>query len=156
MKEKNQPVKIGCSFATQVKIPASSAPQDIEAGRKMMHGVINKDLWNNSWWMDPVLLGNYPEDGLKLFGKDAPKIKPGDMELIHQPIDYCGYNVYTARRCIDVKAYFTWTLLDNFEWSFGYRVRVGLVYTDYKTLERIPKDSYKWYRDMIASNGENL
>jgi len=55
-----------------------------------------------------------------------------------------------------VRGYFAWTLLDNFEWSFGYRVRVGLVYTDYETLERIPKDSFNWYKYLIASNGMNL
>ena len=50
-----------------------------------------------------------------------------------------------------VKGYFVWSLLDNFEWSHGYSKRFGIVYIDYPTLERIPKDSFYWYRELIAS-----
>ena len=237
--------KIGYSIATQVRIPASRNESDIDAGRKAMHGVLSRDLWNNSWWSDPVFFGRYPEDGLSIYGKDAPKVNSGDMEIIKQPIDYFGQNVYTAKkyskdadgnlvkiempqgynrtaqddwivepesiywtvkfmyeryktpilitenghqnldsvsldgkvhdpqrvdylhrhlnclkRAIDegipVPGYFAWTLLDNFEWSFGYKVRVGLVYTDYETLKRTPKDSFYFYKNVIESNGSCL
>jgi beta-glucosidase len=50
-----------------------------------------------------------------------------------------------------VKGYFVWSLLDNFEWAEGYSKRFGIVYIDYPTLERVPKDSYYWYRDLLAS-----
>ena len=50
-----------------------------------------------------------------------------------------------------VKGYFVWSFLDNFEWAHGYSKRFGLVYVDYPTLERVPKDSFYWYRDLIAS-----
>jgi beta-glucosidase len=50
-----------------------------------------------------------------------------------------------------VKGYFVWSLLDNFEWAHGYSKRFGIVYVDYPTLERVPKDSFYWYRDFIAS-----
>jgi beta-glucosidase len=49
-----------------------------------------------------------------------------------------------------VKGYFVWSLLDNFEWALGYSKRFGIVYVDYPTLERVPKDSFYWYRDHIA------
>ena len=49
-----------------------------------------------------------------------------------------------------VDGYFVWSLLDNFEWARGYGPRFGLVYVDYGTLERVPKQSYHWYRDFIA------
>jgi beta-glucosidase len=50
-----------------------------------------------------------------------------------------------------VQGYFVWSLLDNFEWTRGYSKRFGIVYVDYETLERVPKASYRWYRDFIAS-----
>jgi beta-glucosidase len=50
-----------------------------------------------------------------------------------------------------VKGYFVWSLLDNFEWAHGYSKRFGIVYVDYPTLERVPKASFYWYRDFIAS-----
>lgn len=56
----------------------------------------------------------------------------------------------------DISGYFCWTLMDNFEWSEGYTQRFGLVYTDYETLQRIPKDSFYWYKEVIKQNGENI
>ena len=53
---------------------------------------------------------------------------------------------------VPVQGYFVWSLLDNFEWALGYAKRFGIVYVDYPTLERIPKDSFDWYRDLIASH----
>ena len=52
---------------------------------------------------------------------------------------------------VPVRGYFVWSLLDNFEWSLGYGRRFGLVYVDYPSLERVPKDSFLWYRDLIAA-----
>jgi beta-glucosidase len=52
---------------------------------------------------------------------------------------------------VPVRGYFLWSLLDNFEWAFGYSRRFGIVYVDFETLERMPKASYGWYRDVIAA-----
>lgn len=57
---------------------------------------------------------------------------------------------------IPLMGYLHWTLMDNYEWAEGYTQRFGLVYIDYRTHQRIIKDSAYWYRDVIASNGENL
>jgi beta-glucosidase len=51
---------------------------------------------------------------------------------------------------VDVRGYYVWSLLDNFEWEWGYAQRFGIVYVDYPTQRRIPKQSALWYRDMIA------
>ena len=48
--------------------------------------------------------------------------------------------------------YFVWSLLDNFEWDRGYSQRFGIVWVDYATQRRIPKDSARWYRRVIDSN----
>ena len=53
---------------------------------------------------------------------------------------------------VDVRGYFVWSLLDNFEWAFGYDRRFGLVRVDYESLERHPKSSYHWYRDYLTSH----
>jgi len=52
---------------------------------------------------------------------------------------------------VPLRGYFAWSMLDNFEWAWGYWKRFGLVYVDYATLERIPKGSFYWYRDLIAA-----
>ena len=56
----------------------------------------------------------------------------------------------------DVRGYFQWSLMDNFEWARGYYDRFGLVYVDYPTGKRIIKDSGFWYEKVIASNGKHL
>jgi beta-glucosidase len=50
---------------------------------------------------------------------------------------------------VDVRGYFLWSLLDNFEWNSGYAKRFGIVHVDYATLQRTPKESAIWYRDFI-------
>lgn len=53
---------------------------------------------------------------------------------------------------VPLKGYFAWSLMDNFEWSEGYSKRFGLVYVDYSTQERTPKDSARWYANVIGEN----
>jgi beta-glucosidase len=62
--------------------------------------------------------------------------------------------VYEAVQAgVDVRGYFVWSLLDNFEWSFGYSKRFGVIYIDYATQRRVIKDSSHWYAQVIAQNG---
>ena len=65
-----------------------------------------------------------------------------------------------ARRAMDsgvpLAGYFVWSLLDNFEWDRGYTQRFGIVWVDYTTQARIPKDSALWYRTVIADNAVDV
>jgi beta-glucosidase len=85
----------------------------------------------------------------------------GDVRVhdgaVHDPERVAYLRTYidaVARAVADgapVKGYFVWSMFDNFEWAHGYSKRFGLVYIDYPTLERVPKDSFYWYRDLLAS-----
>ena len=193
-----------------------------------------------SWWCDPVLLGRVPEPMAKALGADM--FTPQELELLHQPLDYLGFNVYNAcaaqqpgseytantwqgsprtamewpitpdciywairflnqrygrpilitengmantdfvmldgkvhdpqridyvhrhllaaRRALQegypLIGYTYWSIMDNYEWAEGYSKRFGLIYVDYRTMERIPKDSAAWYAHVIATNGSEL
>ncbi|MFO7850585.1 MAG: GH1 family beta-glucosidase [Spirochaetia bacterium] len=89
----------------------------------------------------------------------AEDVEPSEEELrVHDEKRVSYLQEYTARvaRAIDegadVRGYFVWSLLDNFEWAEGYTKRFGIVYVDYKTQRRIIKDSGYWYRDFIAAS----
>ncbi len=239
---KTDPV-VGWAPVGDVVSPADDSPESIEAARSLMFTVRDPDgswAFNNTWFGDAAILGRYPEDALKAFGADAPDPQPGDMELIAQPLDFYGVNIYTGHRArmgaagpelvpfppgcprtafgwtvspeslywgprflaeryklpiyitenglasmdwvsedgavhdpgridflsryltqlgravrdgVDVRGYFHWSILDNFEWAEGYRMRFGLVHVDYQTQTRTPKDSWEWYRGVVARGG---
>ncbi len=188
--------------------------------------------------MAPLFLGHYDETWLASVGPDAPIVEAGDLELISQPTDYLGLNLYWGdfvrmgekgqpqvvpfprqyptgdmpwlritpqviywairlaqevfgvraflitengaafqdditpageildldrreylrlhllelRRAIadgfDVRGYFLWSLLDNFEWAEGYAKRFGIVHVDHATQKRLPKLSARWYAEV--------
>ena len=72
-------------------------------------------------------------------------------------LDYLKGHFAAARRAIDdgvnLSRFYVWSLLDNFEWIFGYGRRFGIIYVDFKTQERIWKDSALWYKNVIRDNG---
>lgn len=74
---------------------------------------------------------------------------------VHDPsrIDYLDRHLRQLGRAIedgvDVRGYFQWSILDNFEWGYGYTKRFGLVHVDFENGGRTPKDSYDWYRRRI-------
>jgi beta-glucosidase len=120
--------RIGLASVGVVTSPASTSPDDVNMARKTMfaigrkdgsntaaekdiwgHAVNEKDIWNNTWWMDPMFLGKYPEDGLNYYGSDVPVIGANDMATIHQPLDFIGVNIYqgeTVRAGQDGKSEF--------------------------------------------------
>jgi beta-glucosidase len=224
--------------------PATDTADDRRAAEQGMAAVYPGGIWNNTWWGDPAVLGEYPEEGLRVYGKAVPRYTAEDMKTICQPLDFYGANIYSGppvkagpagrevaastapghphthilwkvtpsalywgpkflheryklpivitengltlpdwvsldggvhdaaridflqrylrelRRSaadgVDVRGYFHWSIMDNFEWAEGYKHRFGLIHVDYETQKRTLKDSAFWYRDVIHANGANL
>jgi beta-glucosidase len=235
------PAKIGYAPVGWSRRPATENQNDVDAARIATFEVDPATLWNSAWWMDPVFLGQYPKQGLEAYGSDAPKYSDDDMNIISQPLDFCGVNIYTASavkagvdgrpelipnkvgyrmnsydwpitpdvlywagkffyerykkplvvtengtcitECvsrdgsvhdpqriefirdhleyverainegIDYAGYFYWSLMDNFEWHWGYKHRFGIVHVDFETGTRVIKDSGKYYAGVIRNNG---
>ncbi|MBT9776868.1 beta-glucosidase [Clostridium sp. MCC353] len=88
--------KIGYAPTSNVPVPISDRPEDIAAARRMFFEMPEDGdwSWNTAWWSDPVLLGHYPEDGMKVLEKDLPLMGQNDMAVICQPLDFYGQNIY--------------------------------------------------------------
>ena len=227
--------RIGLAHNPPTPVPVTETKEDIEAAR-------SEYIRSTEQLMAPLYLGAYSEAFLNDAGPDAPKVERGDLDLISQPTDFLGLNVYfgefvrrgtngraerialpsqypkadiswldimpqsiywavrhaheaygvrtiyiaengapyfdrvlangeiqdlgrreylrnyliSLHRAIhegfDVRGYFVWSLLDNYEWTEGYSKRFGIVHVDYKTLRRTPKLSAYWYSKVIESN----
>ena len=92
-------IKVGYAPTGGVAYPYTDKPEDIEAAKKVYFGFYNPMdnwTWNVAWFSDPVFLGHYPKEGLEKFAEYLPEITEEDMELIHQPLDFMGQNIYNG------------------------------------------------------------
>jgi beta-glucosidase len=75
-------------------------------------------------------------------------------------VEYLKDHLVAARRAIEagveLRGYYLWSLLDNFEWQCGYSKRFGIVHVDFESQRRIPKESARFYSNVIRSNGKTL
>lgn len=124
----------------------------------------------NSWPVTPQALYWGPKFLYERYGKPIYITENGischdSVSLdgkVHDPsrIDFLERYLSELKRAasdgVDIRGYFQWSLMDNFEWNFGYSERFGLIYIDYQTQKRIWKDSAYWYCDLIRKNGEKL
>jgi beta-glucosidase len=118
------------------------------------------------WPVDPSGLrdllsrldADYPVEAIYITENGAAfpdTVEDGTVDDPQRIAYYQGHLEATADAIADgapLDGYFAWSLLDNFEWAFGYTKRFGLVYVDYDTQARIPKASARWYRDVIDAN----
>ncbi len=225
------PVQIGFVQLTTAPEPMLEDEVSIEAARERYRH-------HNAMIFDPLFLGRYPADIMESLGHNAPVVESGDMETIHQPLDYIGLNAYSSWELVDhmgrihdpepcfartqmgwaitpealywaarftnemyapkaihitesgcaypdmvngdgevidtariaylkghlrglqraaaeglpIRGYFLWSLLDNFEWAFGYAPRFGMVHVDFETMKRTPKLSAQWYSRVAQMN----
>jgi beta-glucosidase len=236
--------QIGWAPVTSSYYPKTRSFEDIDAARTLSNSVSSDNFWNSAWWGDPPILGHYPEEGLRAYGSAVPRFKATDFDIIRQPLDFYGCNIYSGTQVeageegkpraiefpaghpstnfhwkvapegvywgpkflyeryqlpivitengmschdwigvdgrvhdearidfltqylleihratldgIDIRGYFHWSLMDNFEWSEGYKHRFGLIHVDFTTQKRTLKESAHWYRRIIESNGALL
>ena len=91
------------------------------------------------------------ENGLGNFDKPNETGAVVDPDRVAFLRRYIGAMNDTAAAGVDVRGYFVWSLLDNFEWMSGYGERFGITYVDYASQRRIPKSSFHWYADLIRT-----
>ena len=101
----------------------------------------------------PVLI---TENGLSCNDRVYLDGKVHDADRIDFLTRYLRSLSQASKEGVPLMGYLQWSFLDNFEWSNGYNERFGIIYVDYESCDRIPKDSAQWYAQVIASNGEIL
>jgi beta-glucosidase len=102
----------------------------------------------------PIIIS---ENGVSLNDKLTGDFRVHDLRRSHFLITYLTALHAAQEDDIPIKGYFHWSFLDNFEWELGYKPRFGLVYVDYPhEADRIKKDSFDFYKEIIDTNGENL
>lgn len=92
------------------------------------------------------------ESGASYHDYVGPDGVVNDTERVEYFAGYIGAAGHAIAEGVNLQGYFAWSLLDNFEWAEGYSKRFGIVYVDYPTQTRIPKQSAHWYRQLIADH----
>ncbi len=89
---------IGISFASACSTPYDDTPEEIEAARRRSFNMNKYNYpFSVSWWADPIFLKSYPDDAYQVPGVEIPEIKKEDMDIISEPIDFYGLNIYESR-----------------------------------------------------------
>ena len=118
-------------------------------------GLTDTLVWVSRRYGNPPLY--VTENGAAFFD---PPVVEGERLADPLRVDYLRKHlnaVVDARAAgADVRGYFAWSLLDNFEWSLGYSKRFGIVHVDFETQKRTPKDSARFYASVVASGGSAL
>ncbi|KAK6132716.1 hypothetical protein DH2020_033521 [Rehmannia glutinosa] len=92
------------------------------------------------------------ENGYSSLVNEDDNNQINDVKRIHYHQSYLAYLAQAIRKGADVRGYFIWSLMDNFEWSSGYAIKFGIYHIDPPTLNRIPKMSAVWYKDFLGNS----
>ena len=93
--------RVGYAPAGPVALPATNSAENVAIAYADSCSLTHATLWNMAWWLDPVVLGRYPTNCREIFGDALPTLAPGDFEVIAQPLDFLGLNLYWGPR-VDV------------------------------------------------------
>lgn len=150
----SQPIDfLGINYYSSVKLEAR--PGDYPNVRVVSRGLPTTDM---EWEIDPDALGHVIEYVAEHTGELPLYISENGMAAASgiddaDRIEYFQSHTRVVAQMagkLPVKGYFAWSLLDNYEWAFGYSKRFGIVHVDYDTMKRTPKQSYQWWKAGLA------
>ncbi|WP_392967702.1 GH1 family beta-glucosidase [Streptomyces sp. LN245] len=151
-----QPTKVGAPEGAEIEFGGLTLPAELPFTVKELEGYPVTDF---GWPVVPEALTELLVGFRERYGDRLPPVVITENGCSYDGIDdqeriaFLDGHVRALHRAseqgVDVRGYFVWSLMDNFEWAEGYERRFGLVHVDYDTLERTPKASYNWLRDAL-------
>ncbi|MER6155478.1 GH1 family beta-glucosidase [Streptomyces sp. NPDC001868] len=150
------PTRVGAPEGADIEFGGVTIPAELPFTVKQIENVPTTDF---GWPVVPEGLTELLTTFHARYGDRLPPVVITENGCSYEGVDdqrrvaYLDGHVRALHRAVeagvDVRGYFVWSLLDNFEWAEGYARRFGLVHVDFDTLERTPKTSYGWYRDVL-------
>ncbi|MFD7472304.1 GH1 family beta-glucosidase [Streptomyces sp. NPDC059837] len=155
-----QPTKVGAPEGAEIEFGGLTLPAELPFSVRELEGYPVTDF---GWPVVPEALTELLVGFRERYGDRLPPVVITENGCSYEGIDdqeritFLDGHVRALHRAleqgVDVRGYFVWSLLDNFEWAEGYARRFGLVHVDYDTLKRTPKASYGWLRDALRARG---
>lgn len=154
------PTRVGAPQGAEIEFGGLTMPAELPFSVREIEGYPVTDF---GWPVVPGALTELLVDFHKRYGDRLPPVVITENGCSYEGLDdqdritYLDGHLRALHRAldqgVDVRGYFVWSLLDNFEWAEGYARRFGLVHVDFDTLKRTPKASYGWLRDVIRTQG---
>lgn len=155
---------IGLNYYTRAVVRHDKAVPFVQASEIRPEGSEYSQMWEiypqglyellKRVWLDYKPAHIYvTENGIPVPDTLEPDGRVPDVRRIAYLRDHLAQVHRAIADGVPLEGYFAWSLLDNFEWAHGYRMRFGLTYVDYETQRRIVKDSGRWYAQVIRQNG---
>ncbi|WP_199788591.1 GH1 family beta-glucosidase [Streptomyces sp. 351MFTsu5.1] len=152
------PTRVGAPKGEDVEFGGLTIPAELPFSVEQIEGVPVTDF---GWPVVPEGLTELLTTFHERYGDRLPPVVVTENGCSYEGVDdqdriaYLDSHVRALHKAVeagvDVRGYFVWSLLDNFEWAEGYARRFGLVHVDFETLARTPKASYGWYRDLLRA-----
>lgn len=152
------PTRVGAPQGAEIEFGGLSLPAELPF---TVREIEDRPVTDFGWPVVPEALTELLTGFAERYGDRLPPVLITENGCSYEGVDdqeriaYLDGHIRALHRAVeagvDVRGYFVWSLLDNFEWAEGYARRFGLVHTDFETLERTPKASYAWLRDLLRA-----
>jgi beta-glucosidase len=153
-----QPTKVGAPEGAEIEFGGLTLPAELPFTVKELEGYPRTDF---GWAVVPEGLTELLTGFRERYGDRLPPVVITENGCSYEGVDDQERITFldghiralhgALEQGVDVRGYFVWSLMDNFEWAEGYQRRFGLVHVDHDTLERTPKASYAWLRDALRA-----